>query len=464
MRPVAHPHPLGWKAECLETLRLAGPLSLANFLQSLTYAVDVIFIARLGADDLAAAALGVSLFGMLVWSLFGLTGATSPIIAAELGARGPALRPVRRAVRMGLWLAVMAGAAAMLVVSQSERLMLLAGQKPQLAALAGTYLNILLFSIIPSLLANVLRNFVSTLGRPVFATIITGLGIGFNALGNYAFIFGHFGVPAMGLAGGAMATVLSTAAMCAIYVLAIRLDPRLHRYRVFGKVWRPDWPRLAEIVRIGTPIAFTTLAEAGIFGAAAFLMGLLGTDQLAAHALALQIAAMAFQVPMGVSQAATIRVGYFFGAHESNGVRHAGWSAIGMGAGFMMMSALAMLLAPRYLLAIYIDPWSPANAAVTALACRYLLVAAAFQLSDGLQVVAAGTLRGLKDTRVPMWIALFSYWVPGFGLAVGLGFGAGLGGTGIWLGLAAGLTCSAILQLTRWSMRERLGLLAPGIA
>ena len=458
MRPAAHPSPLGWKAESLETLRLAGPLALANLLQMLTYAVDVIFIARLGSDELAAATLGISLFGLLVWAMHGLTGAVAPIMAAELGARAPALRAVRRSVRMALWLAVLAGSIAMALCMLTEPLMRLTGQEPHISRLGGEYASVLLFSAVPMVMASVLRNFVSTLGRPIFATAITALGIGVNALGNYALIFGNWGAPALGLEGAAIATIITSLAIVCFYVIAIRLDPRLHRYHIFGFFWRPDWARLKEIVRIGTPISFTIIAEASVFGAAAFLMGRIGSVELAAHALALQIIALAFQVPQGAAQAATIRVGYFYGAGEKEGIKQAGWSAIAMGLSFILLSAMAMLFAPEYLLAIYIDPWDPANRQMVGFATTFLIVGAAFQLSDSAQVIGAGTLRGMKDTRIPMWIALFSYWVPGFGLAAGLGLGTQMGGVGIWIGLAAGLTCAAILLLRRWHKREVLGL------
>ena len=463
MRPVAHPSTPGWKAEGIETLRLAGPLALANLLQMAIYSIDVIFIARLGADELAASSLAVSVFGLIIWSLSGLTGAVAPIMAAELGARGPALRPVRRSVRMALWLSAGCSLVAMGLCLFAEELMLLAGQQPRIAVLAGEYTDLLLFSIIPMIAAGVLRNFVSTLGRPIFATAITALGIVANALGNYAFVFGNWGAPALGLQGAAVATIITTLAMLAAYVVAIRLDPRLHRYHVFGFFWRPDWARLAELVRIGTPIALTIVAEAGIFAAAPFLLGLLGADQLAAHAIALQIVATMFQVPFGVSQAATIRVGYFFGAQDSEGIRRAGAVAIAMGGGFMLMTALLLLFAPYYLLAIYIDPWNPEEPRVVAYALSFLAVGAAFQLFDGLQVVAAGALRGLKDTRVPMWIAIFSYWVPGMGVAVVLGFYTPLEGLGVWMGLATGLVCAAALLTWRWHRREALGLTRPGV-
>ena len=464
MKPVAHPPTPTWRAEIGETLRLAAPLSLANLLQMLTYAIDVMFIARLGADELAASALAIAVFGLLVWALQGLTGALAPIAAAELGARAPALRPIRRATRMALWLSVIAGAAGMLVCALAEPLMRLTGQEPNITRLAGEYMALLLFSMIPMVAAGVLRTFVSTLGRPVFATLITALGIGVNALGNYAFIFGNLGAPALGLKGAAIATLLTSLAILIAYVVAIRIDPRLHRYRIFGFFWRFDAGRMAEILRIGTPISLTIMAEAGIFGAAAFLVGRVDPVQLAAHTVALQIVALAFQIPFGVSQAATIRVGYFLGAQDRVGIHRAGWSGIVMGTGFMALTALLLLFVPEYLLAIYLDPWAPENAALVGFALSFLLIGAAFQLVDGLQVVAAGALRGLKDTRIPMWIAIFSYWAPGFGLAAGLGLGTGMGGFGVWIGLATGLAFAAVLLVHRWIRRESLGLTARGIA
>ena len=190
-------------------------------------------------------------------------------------------------------------------------------------------------------------------------------------------------------------------------------------------------------------------------------MGNIGTAQLAAHTVALQIAALAFQVPFGVGQAATIRVGYFYGARDPEGMKRAGWAAIAIGTGFMGLTALAMIVAPRYLLAIYVDPWDPANSVLIGYALTYIVIAAAFQLFDGMQAVAAGALRGLQDTRVPMWIAAFAYWVPGIGTSVVLGFLTPLEGVGVWIGLATGLTVAAALLIWRWTARDRLGLTAP---
>ena len=450
----------GWRGEFSATLRLSWPLAAANLLQMLTYAIDVIFIARLGEAQLAASALAIALFGLVMWAFSGLTGAVAPVAAAELGERAPALRPVRRTVRMALWLAVMTGVAGMGLCLMLGPLMRATGQDAAIIGMALEYNTVLVISMIPMLINNVLRSFVSTLDRPIFATAITAAGILVNALANYAFIFGNFGAPEMGLRGAAVATIITSLFVMAAYIIAIRLDPRLHRYRIFGRWWSPDWQRFWHIARVGTPIALTITAEAGIFGAAAFLMGNIGATQLAAHTVALQIAALAFQVPFGVGQAATIRVGYFYGARDSEGMKRAGWTGIAVGTGFMMLTAMAMILIPKPLLAIYIDPWDPKNALLVAFALKYIVIAAAFQLFDGMQAVAAGALRGLQDTRVPMWIAAFSYWVPGIGLSLYLGFYTPLEGVGVWIGLAVGLTVAALLLTSRWARRDRLGLTA----
>jgi MATE family multidrug resistance protein len=359
---------------------------------------------------------------------------------------------------MALWLAFAAGIGGTGLCLLLDPIMAASGQQAGIRALANSYNTVLVLSMTPMLLAGVLRSFVSALGRPIFATAITAQGILVNALANYAFIYGELGAPELGLAGAAVATIITACETLAIYVLAIRMDRRLHRYHVFGRLWAPDWARFGQIVRLGTPIALTITAEAGIFGAAAFLMGRFGAAELAGHTVALQLASLAFQVPFGVGQAAAIRVGYHYGAHDRIGVTRAGWVAVAIGAGFMTLTAGAMILAPQWLLRIYIDPDAPANAALVGFALQYLVLAAIFQLADGVQAVTAGALRGLQDTRVPMWIAIFSYWVPGIGLSVGLGFHTPLQGTGVWVGLATGLFFAAAGLLWRWHRREALGL------
>ena len=457
MAQPAHPSP--WRDEFAATLRLAGPLALANLLQMAVYASDVIFVARLGQEALAASSLSVALLGLLMWGFSGLTSAVAPLIAAELGRKSHAVREVRRSMRMAFWLTAACGIAGMAICAFGQEIMLATGQDPRIAAQAGGFLGLLKWAIPPMIGCNVMRIFVSACGRPSLGTWLTALAVLVNAAGNYAFVFGHLGAPAMGLKGSALSSVLTAWVTLAAYGLAVMADRRMRRFRLLGHFWRPDWERLRDLLRIGTPIALTVLAEGGLFGSAAFLMGLIGKTELAAHTVALQIAAFAFQVPFGVGQAATIRVGLAFGGQDRAGIARAGWVGLALGTGFVALAALAMLAVPRLILSAYVDVSAPANAAMVALAVRYLMIAAAFQLFDGTQAVAAGVLRGLQDTRMPMAIAIFGYWLPGFGTAIWLGLRTPLGGLGVWFGLAIGLVVVALLLLWRWVRRERLHLL-----
>jgi MATE family multidrug resistance protein len=238
----------------------------------------------------------------------------------------------------------------------------------------------------------------------------------------------------------------------------ISLDRQLRRYYLFGYFWRPDWPRYRSLWRIGVPIGLTMAFEVTIFNAAALLMGRLGVHELAAHAIALQIASVCFMVPFGISQAATVRVGRAFGAQDAEAVTRAGWTAFSLGVGFMGFTALLMLLAPELLISAFLDMTDPASLPVVGYAVSFLMLAALFQLADGAQAVGAGMLRGLQDTRVPMVYAAIGYWGIGLPLGIWLAFGSSLRGVGIWIGLATGLAVVATLMLWRWLRRDRLGL------
>ncbi|MCW1382353.1 MATE family efflux transporter [Novosphingobium sp. KCTC 2891] len=445
--------------EWRSTLRLAAPLVGANLLQMAVFAVDVVFVARLGPEALAASSLSVALFGLLIWSLTGLVGAASPLIAAELGRRRHAVREVRRTVRMAAWAGLLAAFIAMGVCLLGGPLMRLTGQQEGVIVRAVPFLNVLMWAAIPAVLAALLRTVVATLGRPGIGTAITAMAVAVNAFGNWVFVFGHLGAPELGLTGSAISSVVTSSAMLIAYALVIRFDRRLRRYRFLGRWWRPEWQRFRDVLAIGLPICGTIIAEAGMFNGAAFLMGRIGEAELAGHTVALQFAAIAFQVPFGVGQAATIRVGLAYGAGDSGAIARAGRVGMLLGIGFMALSAGIMLAFPRPLLRLYVDPDAPENARMVAFALQYMAVAAAFQLFDGAQAVGAGMLRGLQDTRVPMLMALFGYWVPGVGTALWLGLFTPLGGLGVWIGLLIGLVFVAGLLLWRWHRRARLGLL-----
>ncbi len=457
--PIATgPAPADARAEFRALLRLATPLVGANLIQMAVSAVDVIFVARLGTVDLAAATLGVFVFNLLMFALIGLTSAAAPLIAAELGRRAHAVREVRRSVRMALWLGILGSLPVILILTQGETLMRLAGQDPEVARRAGRFMTIIAFALLPGVLAGVMRTAAAALGRPGWAFLVTGLSLLVGIAGNWLLVFGNLGFPALGLEGSALASVASLGVMMIAYGVILTTDRRLRRFHLFGRWWRTEWSRFHEIVRLGTPIMLTWIFEGALFGGAALLMGLIGVAEVAAHAIALNIAAVAFQVPFGVAQAATIRVGMAYGAQDRVWITRAGNVALVVGIGFMAASALLIWAVPRLMIGVYVDPDLPQNAVVVALALRFLGVAAVFQLVDGAQAVAAGVLRGLQDTRTPMLIALLGYWVIGFGTAILLGFRTPLAGEGVWWGLFAGLAVVSVLLLWRWSRRDRLGL------
>ena len=459
LRRSSGPGAAAWREEVRATLLLAWPLILTNLAQSLIHATDVILLGWAGPRTLAAATLGINIYLAFLIFGMGLMIAASPILAREIGARRHSVRDVRRTVRQAMWAAVAIAVPVWIILWNSAALLVALGQDPALAADAQSFVRVLMWGLLPYLFYLVLRAFVSALERPLWSLIVGLVGVLFNGIVNYGLIFGAFGMPRLGLVGAGIGSAAANFVLFAGMALVVSFHPRFRRYRLFGRFWRPDWERFAEIWRLGLPIAVTLGLEITIFNAAVFLMGLIGTDAIAAHAIAIQIAAFTFMVPMGLGQAVTVRVGLAYGRKDPQGIAVAGWTSFFLSVGFMGAMALVILAVPGPLVSLFLDEGDPANAQVVALATSFLLVAALFQIFDGAQVVGAGMLRGLQDTRTPMIYAAFGYWIVGITTGVGLAFGLGWGGIGIWAGLAAGLACVSLLMLLRWIRREELGLL-----
>ena len=447
-----------WRIEAQALITLAWPLVLTNLTQTAMTAVDVILIGRLSPEALAASALGVNLFFAFMIFAIGVVMSTAPIIARELGRRKHAVRDVRRTFRQGLWSAVAVTIPIWIFLWFTEPVLLFLRQDPKLAALAGEYLRSLEWALLPFLFYIVLRSLVSAMERPLSAFWIGLGGVIFNAVAAWLLIFGNLGFPKLGLVGAGIATTVACTLMCLALAAYITFERKFRRYRFFGRWWRPDWQRFAAIWKLGLPIGLTLAFEVTVFNAAVFLMGLISIESVAAHAIAIQIASITFMVPLGISQAVTVRVGRAYGAHDPDAIRRAGWTAFAVTMAFMACSATVMLLAPASLISVFIDLDNPANATVVGLAITFTMLAGIFQLADGAQSVAAGMLRGLHDTRVPMIFAAIGYW--GIGLPFGalLAFWGGWEGVGIWAGLATGLAVVAVLMTTRWIMREKLHL------
>jgi MATE family multidrug resistance protein len=446
-----------WTDELRATLRLAWPLVLANLTQQLIQATDVLLMGRLGATQLAAATLALNLTFTFNLFLFGLVTASSPMMASALGQRFNNLRDVRRTFRAGLWLLIFALPPYWLLLWHVGDLMRALGQSEELAVQGQTFLRAYMWCTAPWLVFQLLRNFVAALERPRVVLWLSLAGIGLNALFSWSLIFGRFGLPALGLLGGGIGSTLTWLVMCGALIFVTSSDRQFRRFRLFGRWWRFDAQRTAAMVKLGLPIGITMALEMGVFALAAYFMGWIGAPAVAAHAVALQLAALTFMVPLGLGQAATVRVGLAFGRRDEGGITRAGWTAWVAGVGFMAAMAVVMWAIPHRLVTLFLND-NAANAVVIGLAVSFLKVAAAFQLVDGAQVIGTGMLRGLHDTRWPLLFALVGYWGVGLGIGAWLAFGADWKGLGIWIGLAAGLAAVAALMLARWSLRERLRL------
>jgi len=443
-----------WRRELAATLRLAGPLVFTQLAMIAINTTDIVMMGWLGPQELAAGALGLNVYFPLFLFGLGIATVVAPMSAQALGARD--YRGVRRTVRQGFWLTLLFGALFTLVIWNGRQVLLATGQNPEIALLAQDYLQAVAWALVPSLWFVVLRCFVTAHSRPRSVLVITLLAVAANAVGNYGLMFGNFGLPRWELMGAGITSSVVSLLMFLALLGYVSMDRKFRRYAIMVRFWRPDWGRFVELFRVGVPIGLTIVAEAGLFSAAAFIMGLISTEALAAHAVALQCAAVAFMVPLGIGQAATIRVGLAAGAGDPDGVARAGWSALLAGTLFMACSALVFWFAGRFLVGLFLDAAVPENAAVIELAVAFLAIAALFQLFDGGQVIGVHALRGLKDTTVPMWLAVGGYWVVGFAAALILAFPLALGGRGVWIGLAVGLACVAFAVNWRFHRRERL--------
>ena len=444
-----------WRAELSATFALAWPLVLMQVAQVSINTTEVFLLGRLGAPELAGAVQGSTLFHAVFLFALGLAIAVAPIIAQARGARQ--YRLVRRAVRQGIWATTLVAIPGGLLLWFAKPILLALRQDPLAVGYAEDFARPMAIGLAPWLWFFVIRNYMAAMGRPRPALYVMIAAILLNAVLGWALIFGRLGLPAWGVTGAGIAAA-SVGCFLPVALLAFALtDRKLKRLNVLGRFWRPDWKIFREIFRIGTPVGLALLFETTLFMAAYLMQGTISTISQAAHAIAVQLVAVAFMLPLGLSQAATVRVGLAIGRNQPETARIATQVAFCLGVCFTTFTALLFVLLPSTLLGFFQDLTHPDTAAVIATGASFLAVAAFFQLFDGAQVVAMGCLRGLKDTRVPMYIACFGYWVVGFPLAALLGFWVGWGGVGIWLGLAAGLAMAAALLYRR--VQRQLGTL-----
>jgi MATE family, multidrug efflux pump len=440
-----------WRTEIVETIKLALPIALTQLGQIAMMTTDLALIGRLG--DHAVAAVGLAHMILFLGFVLGMgpVSAVAPLAAQAFGAREP--RPVRRALRMGIWAAVLIGIPVNAAQLWGKEFLIAAGQSPDTAADAARYLAGLTWSMIPAWCFIALRNFMGAVNRPEPALWVTLAAIPLNALLAYALIDGLWGLPRLDLLGAGLATTCVNLLMCAAAIWICYACRPFRKYRVLGRFWRPDWPLMREIFVIGLPISGGFMLEWGLFTSAALLVGWIGTTALAAHQIALQVASVLFMVPFGISLAATVRVGHAVGRKDALAVRRAGFSAIALSAVFMVAMTLIVIAFRHQIPLLFLGGDAASNALTANLAATLLLIGATFFITDGLQGVTAGALRGLNDTRVPMLLAALSFWLIGFNCVYALAFTFGLGAVGIWIGFSVAVASFAALLIWRF---ERL--------
>lgn len=442
-----------WSSHVRGTVALGVPLVGAQLAHMAINTTDVILVGWLGTTELASVVLATQAFFMVFIFGTGFTSAVVPLVAHALGQDDEV--GVRRSVRMGLWIVLAYGVLTAPILWYSGSILLFLGQAQDVASLAQGYLRIAQWGIFPALGLMAIRSFVTGLEKGGIVLYVTIGMFVVNAIVAYALIFGRFGAPELGLNGAAIAAVVANSIGFLVAVGYVQMHPRMRSFEIFVRFWRPDWAMLREILVLGLPISFTILAETSLFAAASLLMGMIGKEELAAHGIALQLASIAFMIPLGLAQVATVRVGLAYGRRDMTGVRRAGVAVLLVGLGFSICGSALFALFPRGLGGLFLDTRQAEARAVLDYAVILIVIAGVFQLADGLQAVAAGLLRGLKDTTVPMILALVAYWPIGFACAYIFAFPLGFGGPGVWFGFVMGLVAAAASLCGRFYLLVR---------
>jgi multidrug resistance protein, MATE family len=436
-----------WRRELIEILVLSAPLATAQLAQMAMGITDTIMLGRVSSDALAAGGLAANVAFMMLITGQGLVASLQPLIAQGRGAADHS--SFARVLAAGLIVSALAAVPIVLVLLQIDTLLDAIGEPHAISMLAASYAKAFVWGVPAGMVQFTLRNYLSALERPriIMVTVLTAcianLGL------NWALVFGHLGLPALGLRGSGYATSITWWGMFIAFGLHLRLA-RLVPDRLFRLDGAELWRGTRAVLALGWPIAGIYLVECGLFSVSSLLMGWFGAVALAAHQICLNIASFTFMVPLAISQAATVRVGFHIGAGAVHRARAAGIAAIGLGVGFMLITAVTMTSLSQPIFQIYLDRADPNLAAVLGLGARLIVIAALFQMFDGAQVVAAGALRGLKDTRASLIAGAIGYWGLGMPLGASLAFWFGLGPVGLWWGFVGGLVAVSIMLSWRF--------------
>lgn len=425
--------------------------AVAGFLIHMT---DTLLLGWYDVVSLAAATIATSFFFNIFILGAGFGNAVLPLVAEALAA-GDTIR-IRRATRMALWLSAGFAVLTIPLFWWSEAIMLAIGQRPEVAAAAQQFLRIAMWGMFPALAVNALRCYLSAQLLTGVQLWVTLAAVAVNGVLNYGLIFGAYGLPELGIRGAAIGSV--AVQVLTLAVLAAYAAVKLPEVRLFQRIWKADPGAIRDVFRLGWPIGITSISEGGLFTASAIMMGWIGTVELAAHGVALQLAALAFMFHVGMAQAATVRAGGAYGRRDAAELARVGKAAIAVALSFGVVVVITFLAFNDQLVALFIAEDDPHRAQVIAIGASLVLLAALFQFADSSQIVALSLLRGVQDTRVPMWLAAFAYWIVGIPVAYLLAFPAGMAQTGLWLGLTTGLATAALLLMLRfWRRAVRIG-------
>ncbi len=430
------------------TLVLGLPLIGSLLAQILIGLTDTLMLGRYSVEALAAGALATTVFHAVFILAAGFAiGAMGA--AADAVGRGDE-QTVRRTARMGLWLSLGAGLVAMPVLWFSEAILLMAQQVPRTASDTQDYMRIAMLGLVPALLTATLRSHLSALERTRIVLWATIAAVVLNFGMNWLLIFGNAGAPELGIRGAAWASVLSHSATASLLALYAARGPGMARWELFRNLWRADWEILVRLFRLGWPVGLTLASESALFTGTALMMGAIGSVPLAAHGIVMQVAATTFMLHLGISQAATVRIGRFAGQRNAVELRRAALAALALSGVAVALSLVVYLGAGRWIVAAFLDTSDAQAPVILSLGVALMWVAALFQLVDAAQVMALGFLRGVQDTRWPMVLAAVSYWGVGIPASLLLGFTLGMGAVGIWLGLVVGLVAASALLMVRF--------------
>ncbi|UCF63403.1 MAG: MATE family efflux transporter [bacterium] len=431
------------------TFKLAYPVTIGQLGHVMLGVMDSMMVGRVGAESLAAASLVNGLVFLVVVFGLGITLAITPLVAIAKGKNDSEQCGI--ILRQGFLINVIVSVLLSIFIFVAADLIFFLNQPPRVASLAASYTQILSLSILPFMLFQNYRQFIEGLHYTKPAMYITLLANIINVFGNWVLIYGKLGMPALGLDGAGYSTVLTRIFMAASMMLFVMNSRRFSEYDPSLKFRSINWFIIRKILNIGIPTGFQHVFEVGAFAFSAVMIGWLGSKPLAAHQIALNLASITFMFILGISAAGTIRVGNAVGRQDPQRIREVGFSAIFLAAGIMAIFGIIFIVLRKYLPLLYIH-----DSEVISLAAQLIVVAAFFQISDGVQASGLGVLRGLTDVKVPMIISFFAYWIVGFPLGYLLGFIYKRGAVGIWIGLLTGLTVAAALFTLRFHLKTRI--------